>query len=538
MPSTATGKLAPTPPPEPAQLAGSADSGSWKNRLSDRQLKRKRAVDRDAHRESRAKTRQTIAVLQEQLRQMAEGRDDVLVLNLLAQVEELEKQRDMLKMRLGGVLSAVGLTGEERRALEARNANANADANYNTRECLVSHVKISEIEPVVPEPTAAGPIVADELPGHGSSQQPPSDIPDDLHMSSVTLEPLELACTGNRSPVDTELNHRMVKERQQLSLFVQISHATGSADHGLKLCSSDDDFLESIILWKLSNPIYQHVYPLANSLLHIDLAPTCITAVDMDQYIASPTFAQDLDRELFPDYNWTLQHPRPPPSASLDNKNLLQMKKRQVIAAALFCTRHWTYISHRVRLVMFTVVYKLILFLVLPTVENLHKCPRWYRPVAAQFLHPHPSFIDLLPWPLLRERLVHSYPSYENSDLISSILSNLQFSQPRLDTTSPITLIGSDLEFSPVFDQALDDLSNLSMDDAFCTRYPELTACVNTAPADSMLPPASVTTDPASLQTERSATSVRQPTRPKIQNDDRMSRLHPLPNQTVAFTMF
>lgn len=63
----------------------------------------------------------------------------------------------------------------------------------------------------------------------------------------------------------------------------------------------------------------------------------------------------------------------------------------------------------------------LLMFLLLrwqtyPTPENYDQLSDWLIPRPCQLLTPHPTWIDYLPWPWMRDRLVMSYHNFRFED--------------------------------------------------------------------------------------------------------------------------
>ncbi|KAL8947952.1 MAG: hypothetical protein Q9222_005811, partial [Ikaeria aurantiellina] len=56
-----------------------------------------------------------------------------------------------------------------------------------------------------------------------------------------------------------------------------------------------------------------------------------------------------------------------------------------------------------------------IMFLIMrwqisPTLENYERLPEWVTPRPSQLFTPHPAWVDHLPWPRMRDRMVSLYP--------------------------------------------------------------------------------------------------------------------------------
>ena len=70
---------------------------------------------------------------------------------------------------------------------------------------------------------------------------------------------------------------------------------------------------------------------------------------------------------------------------------------------------------------VFWIVSKLLTWMAFPTTDNYAQIPPWYRPTQAQLSISHPSYIDALVFPLLRDKLVYTYQSYETAKLLEHV---------------------------------------------------------------------------------------------------------------------
>ena len=295
---------------------------SWKSRLTEQQLKRKRLADRESQRESRNNARRTISKLEEQLQLLTSGRADTLTSQLLESNAQLEALRDSYKTRLDGVYSALEMTKEEIESVDRQGSRS-------------------------------------------SSQQPD---PSRCRIPRPVIKPkgdAELQVITRRAdyPMDGIMDARMLLG--QLSPFAQICMTIQDTVRPPKF--SDDEFLEAMILWKQSSPAHSSVWNLASQLYHIDLAPSVMTASSLYTGIRSPTFFHDVIEELSPtnvtdvlsslrDATNNRNTLSEPPPSSIDE---VGRKKREVILCALEATRFWTYNSKVERLAMFWAVYRI-----------------------------------------------------------------------------------------------------------------------------------------------------------------------------------
>jgi hypothetical protein len=123
-----------------------------------------------------------------------------------------------------------------------------------------------------------------------------------------------------------------------------------------------------------------------------------------------------------------------------------------------------------------------IMFLIMrwqiaPTQENYDRLPDWVTPRASQLFTPHPAWIDHLPWPKMRDRLVRDYNprDYLFDNFFIPFTTTLSLNWPYEPTD---TLLSSpendDLMINPVFERHLRRLENWSLGPAFAKSFPGL----------------------------------------------------------------
>jgi hypothetical protein len=112
-----------------------------------------------------------------------------------------------------------------------------------------------------------------------------------------------------------------------------------------------------------------------------------------------------------------------------------------------------------------------------PTQENYDRLPDWVAPRASQLFTPHPAWIDHVPWPKMRDRLVRDYNPhdylFDNFFIPFTTTLSLNWSYEPTDTllSSPEN---DDLMINPVFERHLRRLENWSLGPAFAKAFPGL----------------------------------------------------------------
>ncbi|KAF3896495.1 BZIP transcription factor [Trichophyton interdigitale] len=121
------------------------------------------------------------------------------------------------------------------------------------------------------------------------------------------------------------------------------------------------------------------------------------------------------------------------------------------------------------------VMFLLMRWQIYPTRENYDRLPEWMTPRTSQIVTPHAAWIDYLPWPRMRDRMVASYADYDFSNWFIPYTTGLSLNWPYEPTDTLLATNDSDeLIINPVFERHLRDLNNWSLGTLFATTYPHL----------------------------------------------------------------
>jgi len=123
-----------------------------------------------------------------------------------------------------------------------------------------------------------------------------------------------------------------------------------------------------------------------------------------------------------------------------------------------------------------------IMFLIMrwqisPTQENYDRLPDWVTPRPSQLFTPHPPWIDHVPWPKMRDRLVrdHKTHDYLLENFFIPFTTTLSLNWPYEDTDTLLSAVDSDeLTINPVFERHLRRLENWTLGVAFADAFPGL----------------------------------------------------------------
>lgn len=129
-----------------------------------------------------------------------------------------------------------------------------------------------------------------------------------------------------------------------------------------------------------------------------------------------------------------------------------------------------------------------VMFLVMrwqihPSQENYERLPDFVRPLPCQLYTPHPAWIDYLPFPALREKLIRDYVPpdvFPFEHFFIPYTTTISLNWPYEDTDTLLQSPESDeLMINPVFERHLRRLENWSLGGAFARAFPGLEGTYN-----------------------------------------------------------
>lgn len=121
------------------------------------------------------------------------------------------------------------------------------------------------------------------------------------------------------------------------------------------------------------------------------------------------------------------------------------------------------------------VMFLIMRWQIYPTQGNYERLPDWMTPRASQLFTPHPAWVDYLPWPRMRDKLVECHNDYPFEAFTLPYTTTLSLNWPYEPTDALLCSSESEeLMINPVFERHLRDLSNWSLGPAFARAHPAL----------------------------------------------------------------
>jgi hypothetical protein len=141
------------------------------------------------------------------------------------------------------------------------------------------------------------------------------------------------------------------------------------------------------------------------------------------------------------------------------------------------------------RVAVLYVMFLLMRWQISPTQENYDRLPEWMVPLSCQLVSPHPAWIDHLPFPRMREKLIRLYnpAEYLFDNFFIPFTTTLRVSWPYEGTDTLLQNPDTEeLLINPVFERHLRNLDNWKLGDAFAKAFPTLADTCNLATEKSL----------------------------------------------------
>ena len=126
-----------------------------------------------------------------------------------------------------------------------------------------------------------------------------------------------------------------------------------------------------------------------------------------------------------------------------------------------------------------TVMFWFMRWCLNPTLEHYERVPEWYRPTRSQLYEAHAAWMDYVPWPKLRDKLMTSKPgSYPFENWFIPFTSGINVNWPYDDTDCLLSTNNRDEPIvNPVFERHIMRLENWSLGPEFVEAFPALEGC-------------------------------------------------------------
>ncbi|KAI9759455.1 MAG: hypothetical protein M1835_000365 [Candelina submexicana] len=479
--------------------------------LTPEQLAKKRAADREAQRAIRERTKNQIETLENRIRELEAQQPYLDLQYALRQKEAVEAQNEEIRKKLASVLAIVqplvgrqGLNDlEEATSLSVQRTHHNGTVTKN--HCTLSNHFHQKAPPHVP--TTPSTIVSDtaspetDMPSPASTScqstrrgwpapgaAPTSNVrartpPSTFHQQRDNLtHGLDLGTSGEKLGFDFLLDSRqqIAKLTTGESNESSTSHQSQMAPHSphdSRLSGSSVPRMEGYPTCHSGTPRVAHCAPILN------ITATCPLDSLLLDFLAE---RQQQAAEGVPSKK--LVGPAYPSVSSLLNpeQSVYSHPVSKVFTDILATFPDLSSLPEQVAVLF--IMFLIMRWQISPTQENYDRLPDWVTPRPSQLFTPHPAWIDHLPWPRMRDKMVDSYQNYPFENWFIPYTTTLSLNWPYEPTDTLLSTAESDdLMINPVFERHLRNLNNWSLGPAFAKAFPALVETTRIEPTDGKL---------------------------------------------------
>ncbi|KAF2856489.1 hypothetical protein T440DRAFT_484648 [Plenodomus tracheiphilus IPT5] len=413
---------------------------------------RKRAIDREAQRSLREKTKTHIAELERTIQILRDQDRNGATASLLSEIEELRAENDRLRDVIESVRGVVGGDVLSRNTAPANPANGGGGDNSPAA---------SSADQSSPKRRATS-FATDVKP----PTQSPLDKPDlfepvaarsrSLDLDGMTMMPELVTSIVPDQDIQVVHNFQPVAESPEEEFFgpswrcpSPVVLHIGNPEPPVFITPN-----EKCPTWKKANEIYGDVFKYRKGT-------GLLTAPQSDAAEAGLLY-------LGIKHGWNML------SDNWRQSPALVIQKQ--IDMLLF--RH---LPKMIRLALAYKSFKLLKYYLKATKEELDKVPEWLRPSHGQLITKHPASIDFFAWPSLRNRLISCQETIFKSGEFSRCYSDYaQFDWPfAFEDTFFLDETTGTYYPSPLFERYHNDLQYWTVNPKFSEKFPEVVADID-----------------------------------------------------------
>ncbi|KIW35299.1 uncharacterized protein PV07_02002 [Cladophialophora immunda] len=429
------------------------ESRNHRSTLEKTHAQRKRELDRVAQRASRERTKNRIRFLEEKLAALEAEDRDSRICDLMKVIKDLREENGRLASRLSKI--KVWADVDTQLSEESPTGNTQLPAPLTPSRVLT---------PDSEDATGDAPLElvdGHEVKAAGYSQQVFQDLgsnePDDpfpttidFNLENETQELKDLAWAFLSGPSSKPA----VEAVAQASPF----------DSSETLCGLSN-FIPSSIVWA-PTPATPMMFP------YSELPAEAKWSFGNEAY----TYAIRSTRQM--GFDCSLTELQSPLRAILSGWEVVDERQRS--HPLWMALRHvdelilpnWS-IAQKIAYML--IAYRLLLYRINPTKENLDRVPPFLRPRPSQERIEHPIVIDFFIWPGLRDRLVFNHDRYSRTGHFSAAYcSYVRFCWPFPDNYILARDTSNNYKVSQLFEKYAYDVNNWTVDERFFTSLPEL----------------------------------------------------------------
>ncbi|CBX94937.1 hypothetical protein LEMA_P113520.1 [Plenodomus lingam JN3] len=398
---------------------------------------RKRAIDREAQRSLREKTKTHIAELERTIQILRDQDRNGATANLLSEIEDLRKENDRLRDVIESVRSVVGGGLLSRNSALTHTGNSSAASSVEQRSPKRRATSIQDdnkpsTQALLPKPSGIEPVAATTR---------------SLDLDGMTMMADVTSSTAPDQAIQTDLNLKPLAECQEEEFFGPDWRCPSPVvlhigNPGSSVFLSPNDKCPT---WNKANELYGNVFkyrPGTGTLTTLEEAGLLYSGIK---------------------HGWNML------SDDCTQSPALVIQKQ--VDVSLF-----HHLPKMNRLAIAYKSFKLLKYYLKATKEELDKVPKWLQPSHGQSATKHPVAIDFFAWPSLRDRLIaYQETFFQDSEFSRCYVDYVQFDWPFPfeDAFFQDEATGTYYP-SPLFERYHNDLQYWTVDPKFSEKFPEV----------------------------------------------------------------
>jgi hypothetical protein len=444
-------------------------SGRGVASLTPDQLAKKRANDREAQRAIRERTKSTIESLERKIQQLESQQPYQELQAIVRQKDAVQAENDEIRRRLASILSiiqpVVGAQGLTDLATAAQN---NVQLSFGQQNNNV----FQQPDPYLNNGQR-------QFQSHSPGLSSPQDSTYPPAFSSTDQESM----TENR--VWTSSRDALNQQRNNFNRTLELNESGERLTFNFLLDGANQKHTQvpNVTSNNILAPQNRNAYPAnsfpdstppAWSMLPKNCAPTC----PLDNILLN--FLQARQRDT--NNGTTILTPAYPSVSSLLNPTSNRDPNVDPISQLMTdIISKFPNISALPEQV--ATLFCMFLFMrwqVYPTPENYERLPDWLTPRPSQLFTAHPAWVDHLPFPRMRDRVINNYQDFPFENWFLPFTSGLSVNWPYEPVDCLIsTGDGGITTINPVFERHARRLDNWTLGPQFQEAFPELVDTAN-----------------------------------------------------------
>ncbi|RFU33591.1 hypothetical protein B7463_g2764, partial [Scytalidium lignicola] len=437
-------------------------SGRSISTLTPEQQQKKRINDREAQRASRARAKAELEALHREIAELKSQKPYLELQRAINEKELVEAENRSIKRRLAEVMGAL-------RSIIGDNA---IDGGTPDTCSLRDQLSSAQSAPRNPNLSVATPISLPSPINHSDNQWQASSSKNspDHERNAQTQQKQEMTRGLDIGAERMGLNFLLDDTQRTKKILPEIHDSQNFQPMGPGSRSQLEFKINSMANYDNPNlqlEIKAHLTPVKNS------APTC----PLDSILLN--FLHEWQKQAAEGVPApSLIGPAYPSVASLLNPavSLRSHRLSKILTDILATFPDLSTLPERIAVLY--IMFLLMRWQISPTPENYDRLPDWLTPRPCQLFTTHPHWVNYIPWPKMRDKLVRDYNCIENlfDDFFIPFTTTLSLNWPYAPMDTLLSSPGGSEEFviNPIFERHLRDLGNWSLGTSFAEAYPKL----------------------------------------------------------------